>query len=83
MDLDLDWTENFLKCWIGLRNELGICWTGLSQNILTGFWTVPNYFTKPTTSYFEYMQFEPDLSTHARDKCGVKTQNCHGPPDTL
>ena len=26
MDLivDLDWTENALKCWIGLRNGLGI-----------------------------------------------------------
>ena len=45
MDLimDLDWTENSWKCWIGMRNGLGMGWTGLSQNIRTGFWTVPNY----------------------------------------
>ena len=45
MDLimDLDWTENSWKCWIGMRNGLGMGWTGLSQNIWTGFWTVPNY----------------------------------------
>ena len=50
MDLivDLDWTENALKCWIGLRNGLGIGWIGigwigLCQNIWTGLRTVPNY----------------------------------------
>ena len=41
--MDLDWTENSWKCWIGMRNGLGMGWTGLIQNIRTGFWTVPNY----------------------------------------
>ena len=28
--------------------------------------------TKPNTSYFEHLKFEPDLSTYAREKGGVK-----------
>ena len=45
MDLipDLDWTVESSKCWIGSRNGLLIARTGLTQNIWTGFWTVPNY----------------------------------------
>ena len=57
MDLimDLDWTENSWKCWMGMRNGLGMGWTGLSQNIRTGFWTVPNYVSSPNCILEDYV----------------------------
>ena len=29
--------------------------------------------TKPATSYYHHLKYEPDPLTHARDKCGVKS----------
>ena len=36
--------------------------------------------TKPETSYYHHLKYEPDLSTHARDKWGVKIVTDCGTP---
>ena len=76
MDLimDLDWTENSWKCWIGMRNGLGMGWTGLSQNIRTGFWTVPNYAQGP---YFRPSPYRESPIDSCGDK-GLKPKRLLG-----
>ena len=39
--------------------------------------------TKPETSYFHHLKYELDLSTHARDKWGVKIVTDCGTPCSI